>query len=99
MENRAFCLKNAEDNLSKIIKKTISPETKDIIDRLLLERISLAGIAKFVEVSERWLQNYVNKKYDSTPKKVDIKKKLKGRLTAAFFCRSVYRFVIAEFSI
>ncbi|CAN2042696.1 hypothetical protein GMMP15_80049 [Candidatus Magnetomoraceae bacterium gMMP-15] len=32
-------------------------------DRPLPERISLAGIARVVGVSERWLQNYVNEKY------------------------------------
>jgi hypothetical protein len=28
-----------------------------------LERISLAGIARAVKVSEKWLQTYVNQKY------------------------------------
>ena len=38
----------------------ISEQTKSLIDRLLLERISLAGIARAVNVSESWLQSYVN---------------------------------------
>jgi insertion element IS1 protein InsB len=62
-------------------KCPISDEKKKLIDRLLLERISLAGIARVVGVSESWLQNYVNKKYEQTPRKVVIKKKSKGRLT------------------
>jgi transposase-like protein len=33
-------------------KGPIPPEKKELIDRLLLERISLAGIARTVEVSE-----------------------------------------------
>ncbi|WP_420825860.1 transposase-like zinc-binding domain-containing protein [Thiocystis violacea] len=37
----------------------VSDETKAIIDRLLLERISLAGMARVVHVSESWLQDYV----------------------------------------
>jgi hypothetical protein len=32
---------------------------------MLLEKISMAGIARVVGVSERWLQIYVNKKYES----------------------------------
>ena len=36
---------------------------RELIDRLLLERISLAGIARVVQVSEQWLQSYVNEKY------------------------------------
>ena len=41
----------------------ISQEIKDLIDRLLLERMSLAAIARVTDVSIRWLQNYVNQKY------------------------------------
>jgi insertion element IS1 protein InsB len=41
----------------------ISEEKKTLVNRLLLEKLSLAGIARSVGVSEAWLQNYVNKKY------------------------------------
>jgi transposase-like protein len=41
---------------------TISSETKQLIDKLLLERISLRGIARVTGVSWSWLQNYVNNK-------------------------------------
>ena len=44
-------------------KKVIDPATRDLIDRLLLERISLAGIARIAWVPEQWLQTYVNEKY------------------------------------
>ena len=43
-------------------KQPISQETKAVIDRLLLERLSLAGIARVTGVSERWLQAEVNEK-------------------------------------
>lgn len=43
-------------------KQPISQETKALIDRLLLERVPLAGIARVTGVSERWLQTYVNEK-------------------------------------
>ena len=49
-------------------KGPISDEKKELIDRLLLERISLAGIARVVGVSESWLQGYVNEKYEHTPR-------------------------------
>jgi len=58
-------------------KFPISDERKNIIDNLLLERISLAGIARVVKVSECWLQNYVNKKYDHMSNALQIKKKVK----------------------
>jgi len=58
-------------------KKCISQETKDLIDKLLLERVPLAGIARVTGVSETWLQNYVNQKYEAVPRKIEepIKKK------------------------
>ena len=53
-------------------KKTISDETKEVIDRLLLEKLSLAGIARAVQVSETWLQEYVNDKYAQIEKQVNV---------------------------
>lgn len=48
--------------------KVISHSTKDYIDKMLLERIPLAGICRVTGVSEKWLQDYVNAKYvDVTP--------------------------------
>jgi len=38
-------------------QKVINSGTRELIDRLLLERISLAGIARAVQVSEVWLQS------------------------------------------
>ncbi len=38
-------------------KKYITEETKNLIDRLLLEKIPLAGIARATNVSEKWLQD------------------------------------------
>ena len=58
--------------------KIISDETKERIDKLLLERLSLAGIARAMDVSETWLQNYVNQKYASVERKVAVPAK-KGR--------------------
>jgi transposase-like protein len=43
-----------------LTNKTVSDETKQLIDKLLLERISLRGIARVTGVSWSWLQNYVN---------------------------------------
>jgi len=43
-------------------QKRISAQTKQLIDDLLLERLSLAGIARVTHVSEQWLQHYVNTK-------------------------------------
>jgi IS1 family transposase/transposase-like protein len=60
--------------------RTIPPYKIEIIDKLLLERISLAGIARAVGVSIRWLQNYVNNKFKQIQQEVQIPVKEKGRL-------------------
>jgi transposase-like protein len=53
-------------------KKVIGEQTKGIIDNLLLEKLSLAGIARAVHVSETWLQDYVNDKYQRVIKEVNV---------------------------
>src|SRR4028119_2366053 len=59
-------------------KKVIDPATKELIDRLLLKRISLAGIARAAQVSEQWLQTYVNEKYAKVPRNVQVAPKKRG---------------------
>lgn len=59
-------------------KKVIDQSTRELIDRLLLERISLAGIARALEVSQQWLQTYVNEKYAAVPRQVQVSAKKKG---------------------
>lgn len=51
-------------------KKTISNETKGCIDKLLVEKLSLAGIARAMDVSETWLQGYVSNKYKQVEQQV-----------------------------
>ncbi len=59
-------------------QKVIDLATHELIDRLLLERISLAGIARAVQVSEQWLQTYVNEKYAKVPQSVQVTPKKRG---------------------
>jgi hypothetical protein len=40
----------------------IDSATSESIDRLLLEPPSLAGIVRAAQVSEQWLQTYLNEK-------------------------------------
>jgi len=56
----------------------ISDEKKSLIDRLLLERVSLAAITRIVGVSKFWLQRYVNKKHESIPRHVEVSQKRRG---------------------
>jgi IS1 family transposase/transposase-like protein len=73
------------------IQSRISDEKKALIDKLLLERISLAGIARVVGVSQRWLQYYVNEKYNSIPREVKVIAKSTFRLTIQ--CDELWSFV------
>ena len=56
----------------------ISGETKDLIDKLLLEKLPLAGIVRVTGVSETWLQNYVNDKYEQVPRQARLRSKKKN---------------------
>lgn len=59
-------------------QRRISDETKQTIDKLLLERVSLGGIVRVTGVSLRWLQYYVNAKYAAVPRSVIIAEQKKG---------------------
>jgi hypothetical protein len=47
--------------------KVVTARDKAMIDKLLLEKISLAGISRAMEVSEVWLQGYISDLYASCP--------------------------------
>ncbi len=72
-------------------KKTVTQAQTDLIDKLLLERISLRGIARVVGVSWRWLQNYVNHKLAQVSRKIKVSDKPRGRLTIE--CDELWSFV------
>ena len=71
--------------------KVIRSQTKDLIARLLLEKISLTGIARTTDVSQKWLQDYVNNKYSSIGRIVKVKPKKKVRLNIE--CDELWSFV------
>ncbi|WP_442935846.1 hypothetical protein [Nostoc sp.] len=51
-------------------RQPINDSTRELIDKLLLERVSLAAIAGVIGVSLRWLQYHVNQKYYQVNKSV-----------------------------
>lgn len=61
--------------------KAITPEQYGLIERMLLERISLAGIARVLQISEDTVQRYVNAKAESVPEQVEVSAKPKKPLT------------------
>jgi len=61
--------------------KIIDEKTKELINKLLLERIPLAGIVRATGVSDTWLQAFVNSKFKAVPRQIKVTIKAKGRLT------------------
>lgn len=59
-------------------KKVIGEETRRRIEKLLLEKIPLAGIARTMEVSGTWLQGYVNEEYAVVEQHVKVEQE-RGR--------------------
>ena len=62
-------------------RQPIDAATRDLIDKLLLERLSLAAIVRITGVSARWVQSYVNQKYEEVPQEVEVTQKKLGKLT------------------
>lgn len=71
--------------------KRVSGDTKRLVDRLLLERIPLAGVARVAGVSEPWLQGYANDLYAGVPRAVTVAPKGDPRLTVE--CDEAWSFV------
>jgi insertion element IS1 protein InsB len=60
--------------------KRREPDSTTLIDRLLLEKSPLAGIARVLKLSESWLQGYVNQCYEAVPHRVEVLPKAKAPL-------------------
>ncbi len=76
-KQRFKCHDRGRPFIEQPTKKVIDQATRELIDRLLLERLSLAGIARATQVSEQWLQTYVNEKYAKVPRQVQVSAKKK----------------------
>ena len=55
--------------------KSIPQHLLDMLDKLLLEKIQIAGISRVTGISEPWLQRYINRKYERVPHAIDCSKK------------------------
>jgi IS1 family transposase/transposase-like protein len=71
--------------------KSIDKHTLDYIDKMLLEKIPLAGISRVTSVSKKWLQDYVNTKYASVPQQVKVSSKHISKLNIE--CDEAWSFV------
>ena len=55
----------------------LNDEERALLERLLLERLSIAGIARVMQRSKSCIQNYVNANAKTISQKVEVTKKLK----------------------
>lgn len=53
--------------------KPISEETKALVRRLLLEKLSLRGICRVVQVSQTWLLSFIKQEYDQVPRNLNVR--------------------------
>ena len=72
-------------------KTIVTQDTKKLIARLLLERISLRGIARVTQVSWSCLQDYIKQKLAWTPRQVNVSAKAPDKLMIE--CDELWSFV------
>ncbi|ASC70523.1 hypothetical protein XM38_014620 [Halomicronema hongdechloris C2206] len=77
-KQRFLCRQCGYQFMENPTDKRIDQPTRELIDRLLLERISMAGIARAMQVSEQWLQDSVKDKSAQTATRAEVQPKKKA---------------------
>ena len=72
-KQKFLCKECGRQFIEKPEKKQITLEQKQRVQKLLLERISLRGITRSVEISMTWLQKFVNSLYRSVPLELKVR--------------------------
>ena len=54
--------------------------TPEVIDKMLFEKMPLAGTARLARVCESWLHNHINHKYTELSEQLEVQLKGKGSL-------------------
>ncbi len=70
--NRIISATTADASLSTASKSLISDETRDLIERLLLERLSLRGICRAVGVGLKWLLGFLVQCIEDLPDHLNV---------------------------
>ena len=72
-KQKFLCKECGRQFIEKPEKKQITLEQKQRVQKLLLERISLRGITRSLEISMTWLQKFVNSLYRSVPLELKVR--------------------------
>jgi transposase-like protein len=75
---KRMCMDCGRQFVPDATKKVISLQTWQLFDKLLLEKIPLAGIAQVSGISADYLQAYVNRTYEAVPHEPQIRSPKKG---------------------
>ncbi len=78
-KQRYLCRSCGRQFIENPTAKRIPPETWALVDKLLLERIPLVGIARVTGISDVWIQRYVNRVFKEVPKQVATAEKKTAR--------------------
>lgn len=79
-EQRYKCKDCGRQYIENSTYRHISQETWELVDKLLLERISLAGIVRVTGISDSRLQNYVNQKLSEVEQEAKVMPKKRGKI-------------------
>ena len=90
-KQKFLCENCGREFIENPTNKIISNETKELIEKHLLEKTPLAGIVRITGVSASWLQNHVNIKFENIPQKIIVTEKPKGPLRIE--CDEMWSFV------
>ena len=71
MANKIIGAKNVADNLLLIRNLSVN-QNETRVKKLLLERISLSGICRVLDVSLTWLLDFIEQVYDRTDEQLNF---------------------------
>ncbi len=89
-KQKHFCKDCCRQFVENPENKRISSAIWNLVNKLLLEKIPIAGIARVVGISEPWLQNHINIIYKNVSKIIE-NPDVKGRITLE--CDEMWSFV------
>lgn len=78
-KQRYLCRSCGRQFIENPTVKRIPSETWALVDKLLLERVPMAGIARVTGISDVWVQRYVNRVFKEVPKQAAIAEKKTAR--------------------
>ena len=77
-KQRRICKDCKRQFVEEPVKQFIAEEKWDLVDKLLLEKIPIAGIIRVTGISESWIYTYIREKYAGVPREVTVTPKKKG---------------------